>query len=379
LCGYISDRASRKWVLLTGLLVWTLATIGGGLAHGFWTMFAMRVLTGLGEATLIPVAVSTIADLFPPERRGVPVGLYLVGQSIGGGVSVTLSGMILTWAAHGGFAGVPILDSLAGWRIVFVLSGGVGLAIVLLMLTITEAPRRATGAGPAKYTAGESFAFLARNKAVFVPLYLGYAVASITLYGLSAWLPAFMTRSYGLTPATVGVILGTGILIGGPVATLFGGALVDRAARRGGPTRKLWIIVVLTFALLPAGLGVFYPVPLVGAWIVSVTRMSFPVLTVAFLGVIQDVSPPPMRGLAVSICGLTNAVIAATGGPMLIALSTEKIFHDPNLVGYGIASVVVPTLLLAALLFNQTRRALRADLGGGGELSGVMAAQGVGG
>jgi MFS family permease len=377
LCGYVSDRVSRKWLLTGGLLVWTLATIGGGLSHSFAVMFAMRMLTGMGEATLIPTVVSTIADLFPPARRGVPIGLYLVGQSIGGGVSVLLSGVILTAAMHGGFAGIPILQSLAGWRIVFVLSGGVGVLIVFLMLTIAEAPRRATQTGPAKYTAGESFAFLRRNGKMFVPLYLGYAVASITLYGLSAWLPAFFTRAYGLTPAHVGAILGAGILVGGPIATIFGGVFIDRAARRGGPARKLWIIVILTLALVPTGLGVFFPFPVLGAWIISFTRMSFPVLTIAFLSVIQDVAPSPMRGLAVSICGLTNAVIAATGGPMLIALSTENIFHDPKMVGYGIATVVVPTLLAASILFHLTGRALKADLRRKGELSRIMAEQSV--
>jgi MFS family permease len=338
-------------------------------------MFVMRVLTGLGEATLIPVAVSTIGDLFPPERRGVPIGLYLIGQMIGGGVSVMMSGFILTAAAHGAFAGFPILGSLSGWRIVFVLSGGAGLAIALLLLTIVEAPRKAASHGKLRYSAGESFAFLRRNGMVFAPLYLGYAAASITSYGLSAWLPAFLTRSYGMAPATVGAILGSGILIGGPLATIFGGALVDGAARRGGSRRKLWLMIALTLCLLPAGLGVFCPIPLLGAWIIAIARMGYPVLTVAFLGVIQDIAPSPMRGLAASICGLTNAVIAATGGPMLIALSTERVFHDPKLVGDGIASVIVPSLLIAALLFAWTRRSLQADIRRRGELSAIMAEQ----
>jgi MFS family permease len=375
LCGYISDRMSRKWLLLIGLTVWTLATIGGGLSHSFAMMFAMRVLTGLGEATLIPTAVSTISDLFPPERRGLPVSLYLIGQVMGGGVSVLLSGVILTAAAHGGFAGIPVLESLSGWRIVFVLSGGVGLAIVLLMLTIGDAPRGVPSDGQSRYTAAQSFSFLRRNGRVFAPLYLGYAAAAITSYGLGAWLPAFLTRSSGMTPANVGAILGASILIGGPIATIFGGAVVDYAARRGGSLRKLRIMTLVALCLLPAGFGVFCPLPLLGAWILSLARLSFPILTVAFLGVVQDISPPPMRGLAVSICGLTNAIIAATGGPMLIALSTEMIFHDPKLVGDGIATVVIPSLLIAALLFHWTRRSLRADLDRRGELSGILLAQ----
>jgi hypothetical protein len=51
------------------------------------------------------------------------------------------------------------------------------------------------------------------------------------------------------------------------------------------------------------------------------------------------------------------------------------IFHDPKLVGDGIATVVIPSLLIAALLFHWTRRSLRADLDRRGELSAILLAQ----
>ncbi len=358
-CGYISDRVSRKWLLTFGLTVWTLATIGSGLAHGFTTLFLTRMLTGLGEATLIPVSVSTITDLFPPDKRGRPIGIYLLGQVFGGGISIMVSGVILTAAKTGGFAGIPFLESLGGWRIIFILSGVAGFAVVFLLLTMIDVPRTGSHKGTAAYSARESFAFLRANRRIFAPLYLGYAVASIMPYGLSAWSPTFLIRHFALSPKTVGTILGIGLLAFGPLATISGGFLVDRIARRDGVRRKLVLMAILSLCMLPAALTVFCPFPLTGAWIVAIDRMMFSVVTIGFLGVIQDLAPAPMRGLAVSICGLTNAVVGATCGPMLIALSTEKLFHDPMLVGYGIATVVVPALLIAAILFMMTRRALK--------------------
>src|SRR5690606_23887846 len=77
--GYLADRTSRRAVIAFGLVAWSLATAAGGLATGFWTLFAARFFTGIGEASLYPCAMSLIADTIPPDRRGRAIGI--VGAS----------------------------------------------------------------------------------------------------------------------------------------------------------------------------------------------------------------------------------------------------------------------------------------------------------
>ena len=77
--GLLADRISRRTLVTIGVLVWSLATIGGGFAASFGALFTSRLLVGLGEAALGPAAVSLIADLFPPDRRGRPLSVFLAG------------------------------------------------------------------------------------------------------------------------------------------------------------------------------------------------------------------------------------------------------------------------------------------------------------
>src|SRR3546814_8853439 len=76
-------------------------------------LFAARLLVGLGEAALAPCAVSTIADMFPPERRGRPISVYLLGQAIAPGIGLFITSLVLSAAPTGACDGIPILSSLA--------------------------------------------------------------------------------------------------------------------------------------------------------------------------------------------------------------------------------------------------------------------------
>jgi MFS family permease len=67
--GMAVDRTRRVPIMVGGLLLWSLATIGCSLAHSFGELFVARMLVGIGEACLVPVATSLIADMFTPEMR----------------------------------------------------------------------------------------------------------------------------------------------------------------------------------------------------------------------------------------------------------------------------------------------------------------------
>src|SRR3546814_11885378 len=117
--GLMADRVSRKRLLIFGIIVWSLATMYGAEAALFGELFAARLLVGLGEAALAPCAVSTIADMFPPERRGRPVSVYLLGQAIAPGLGLFITSLVPSAAPPGAFDGLPSRARLAPWLIVF--------------------------------------------------------------------------------------------------------------------------------------------------------------------------------------------------------------------------------------------------------------------
>lgn len=360
--GMIADRLSRHRLLILGVITWSLATLFGGLATNFGQLFASRLLVGLGEATLGPCAVSMIADLFPPEKRGRPISIYLMGQAIAGGLGIFVTGLVIRAAGAGLFTGLPFLGGLAPWRIVFVLCGLFGLLVVGLLLTFREPVRRgaklSAGAG-----LGATFAYLRANARLLVPLYVGYAIVVMHSYGMGAWNATFLIRRFGLTAAEVGQRLGTAAMIAGCVGAVTAGILVDRFSRTGGAPAKLRLFLALSTLAIPSTLVGFAPSPAVGIALIALTIMITPMWGTTIISLIQEILPNNMRGLGISMLGLTNTLFGSATAPLLIAAATEHVYHDPKQVGWAITTVSLPALAIGSTLVLIALFALRRATG----------------
>ncbi|WFP75917.1 MFS transporter [Mesorhizobium sp. WSM4906] len=107
-CGRLADWANRRNVIMTGIALWSVATIACGVAGDFRSFFAARVAVGLGEAALIPAASALIFDSFSSRRRGIALGIFSLGAAFGTGVAMFVGG--------GRLRQVKRLSS-SGWRI----------------------------------------------------------------------------------------------------------------------------------------------------------------------------------------------------------------------------------------------------------------------
>ncbi len=97
--GAIGDRFGRKPVLVFGLSLYGLSSLLALAFHSPAELVALRVLMGVGAAFVMPVTLSVITTVFPPEERGKAVGTW-VGVAAGGGVlGLLTSGVLLEWLA----------------------------------------------------------------------------------------------------------------------------------------------------------------------------------------------------------------------------------------------------------------------------------------
>lgn len=98
--GAIGDRFGRKPVLLAGLAVFGIATIGAVLATTTAMMIAARVLAGVGAAMIMPVTLSIITSSFPPEDRAKAIGIWAGFAGGGSMIAMFVSAFtvdVLTW------------------------------------------------------------------------------------------------------------------------------------------------------------------------------------------------------------------------------------------------------------------------------------------
>ena len=112
------DILGRRRVFMTGILLFTFASLLGGLAQEPWQLLAARALQGMGGAIASPTSLALITTTFPegPERNRA-FGVFAAVSAGGGAIGLLAGGMLTDW-----------LD----WRWVFFVNVPIGLLIVAL-------------------------------------------------------------------------------------------------------------------------------------------------------------------------------------------------------------------------------------------------------
>ena len=350
--GRLADLRKRRTLLIAGASVWCVATVLCGAAPNSWTLLAGRLLLGAGEAALVPAAVSMIADAFPPHRRGLALGVFLMGTILGGPLGITVGGVLLTAINAGVFHALPLVAAYSPWRIVLVTVGVVGLMAPLLLLTVAEPRRLQKGGADLKATVGHFRGAYSR----LLPLYAGLAMLSIGDYGLVSWVPAALSRRFGWQSDQIGVAFGITTAAAGVVGSLAGGWFADLAERRGGPRARLGISIAAAMLATSAAAAISGGQPEwvligLGAWVLISS-----IGEVAAIAVIQDLVPTQFRGTAMALLTFSNTLVGLGCGPTLIGLTTDYVYGIPVAVDRAISTVAIPAGILGSVLFAIARR-----------------------
>jgi len=123
LFGYLGDRCNRKWVMVVGIAIWSVATLLGSFMEDFYSFLVMRAIVGVGEASYTTIAPTILSDLFVKEMRSKALAIFYfaipVGSGLGYVVGQGLSAAFGSW--HWALRGTPILGAIAVLGIVFFL------------------------------------------------------------------------------------------------------------------------------------------------------------------------------------------------------------------------------------------------------------------
>lgn len=324
--GSLSDSFGRRPVVLTGIVMFTLASVGCALAQSIEQLVFFRALQGLSTGAGIVVSRAVIRDLFPPaqaQRVMSQVTLFF-------GVAPAVAPII------GGFLFVHL-----GWHAVFWFLAAVGVALFignyfLLPETLHASQRqpfevRHLMAGYLKLGLDKRFLLLA--------LASGIPFNGMFLYVLSA--PAFLGELLGLDPTQFFwffVCTISGIMAGAAISGRLAGRIAPERQIRIGFTIMVAVSLVNLVANLLFTAHVSWALIPIGLYSLGWAMMT-PVVTLMVLDL-----HPDRRGMSASmqafVGSASNGLVAGALAPLVMHSTQWLAVASTALMSIGLVAWV---------------------------------------
>jgi MFS family permease len=341
--GWFGDTRPRLRLAAAGVVLWSAATVGSGLASSFLVLLAARALVGIGEASYAVVTPSLISDLYPSGRRGQVLAIFYVAIPVGTALGYMLGGSIGT---------------RYGWPTAFFVAGGPGLFLASMLLLLEE-PARGGFDPPRTETVAlslaASVAALRRRPSYF------FNTAAQTIYsfgigGLAAWMPTYFVRERHIPLEQAGFLFGLVVVLAGITGTLAGGQAGQRLARRFAGADFTFSGVALLATIPFTLLAILSPRPAIFWPAMFATLLLLFANTGPLNGAMANVLPPELRARGFA---LYTVIIHLLGD----ALSPTAIGAASDVFGLRLPVLLCGlSVSLAGVVLLVGRRALVADL-----------------
>lgn len=333
----LADRWGRVKSITAMAALWCVATIGCGLAQSHAQMLVARAFVGLGEAGYGSAGGAILAHVFPPHRRSAILGAFLAAALFGSVAGVALGG---------------IVAARFGWRAAFIAVGVASLVLVVLYPLVVRDYPTAKIDGGRRMRVSDVLRGLTPRTAVFT--YLGSGFQMFIMGALSAWVPTYLGRYYGLAPEVAAVQGALVILVAG-IGMIVGGGIVDRMRKRDerNMLRVPALYAGITFVLLTIAF-VLPPGPMQLAVIFCGVFLAGGHSGAAG-AVIVEVVHPGFRATSLATVTLANNLLGLAPGPFLVGALSD-------VYGLQVAMAFAPSMCVAAgVCFVVASRSFKRD------------------
>ena len=334
LAGKLADTWRRDVLVVASLLLWSLATLGCGMAGSQTTFLVWRGVMGITESLYYPTALAMIASHYPEAARSRALGVHQSAQLCG----VVFGGWYGGWAADN-----------VGWRQAFLVAATVGIAYcVILWFGV-----RGIGAGRSMKGKGE-MARLARS-GCYLALCATFAAFCAMQWMFFAWFPTFLQERFGLSMTASGWNGTLFVQCSAIMGILTGAALADRLRLRFHPAR-LYVAAAGVFLCAPFGYLTFSSNSLEATRIFSAGFGFFGGwLAANAFSAAYELVGDANRGLA---GGVLNGIGGVASGAMIYMAGIWK-----QTIGFGQMMVwlMAVAIIAAVLLVLVTRARFEAE------------------
>jgi MFS family permease len=364
--GRLADTRNRRNVIIVGVVLWSFLTGACSAARSFWSLFLARMGVGVGEATLSPSAFSLISDYFPKEKLGLALSVYSMGIFIGSGLALIAGGSVVDAVTRMPAVTLPLLGTVAPWRFTFLMVGAPGLAIALLLYTVSEPIRRQVmrtpDGAPARLQIHEVVAELRLRWQSVLGISLGMVFQSMGTYAFVAWAPTFLQRVHGWSAGQSGRALGLIILVFGCLGMSVGGRLCDLWQKQGVLEAPLRVALVSA-----VGSGILFALAMTATRAGWTMFLAAPALFFLALPIgssyaaVQLIFPNQARGQVSALFLLILNLGGLSLGPLLPGLLNDYVFRNEKMIGPSVAITIGVASALMLFTFRAAYRPYRID------------------
>jgi MFS transporter, ACS family, hexuronate transporter len=257
--GRIVDRIGARLAETAFVTWWSIANMLTALASGFGSLLAFRSLLGLGEPGHYAVSAKVVGQWFPPREKGIAVGLYTMGGTLG----AALAAPLVTW-----------LMLRHSWQAAFVITGAAGLVLAAIWWFVYRPPNAHPWMGERERAHLSQHGLLdaaktsakpvpLRDLVRWKPLWVVMGVRVITdpvWYFYLVWFAKYLREQRGFTAGDVGGTLWV-VFVAADIGCLLAGVLAGMLIHRGVIAVKARLRVM---ACAAAVLSLSFMVPLGG-------------------------------------------------------------------------------------------------------------------
>jgi MFS family permease len=335
--GCVGDIASRKWVIIGCLVLFSLGTVMTGTVAGLVGLLLWRsAATGAGEAFYYPSGTSLLSHHHEATRARA-LGLHQTAQYIGIVGSSWLAGQIAErW----------------GWRLAFHLFGGAGLVLAgALAWRLCPDPARTTDNFALLRDAARG---LLRNRTIGI-VTLAFGGMGFVTVGFLTWLPTYLYEQFQLPLGQAAFRAMAVHYLGAVTGVTIGSRLSDRLVTRR-PQARLELV-----AIGMAGAAPFL------YWLGTVDQLALVYAVLIGYGIfrglcdanwmagIMDVVPPRHRASTIGLV-LCFAFVVASVAPYILGVLKPRLG-----LGLGLSALAVVYGASALLVWCASRTTFRAD------------------
>ncbi|MGG3985796.1 MFS transporter [Heyndrickxia faecalis] len=298
--GYLSDRFSRKAVILPALFLYGAGGILAGIAaalfsHAFAWIMAGRTLQGIGAAGTAPIAMALTGDLFKGDKESQVLGLVEASNGFGKVLSPILGALIALLVWYGTFFAYPVV---------------VAVSIFLTWVFIKEKPKKKEPPGLGKYVKGLAGVFKDDGRWLCTA-YLAGATCLFTLFGILFFLSNVLEKSYKIDGVMKGLILAIPLLVMCTTSYITG----SKIGKNQRLMKKLIVtgfcLMTVSYALLTFFRGLFLFIP-----VLAIGSLGTGLILPCVNSFITNAVGKEKRGFVTSLYGSVRFLGVAVGPPV---------------------------------------------------------------